>query len=203
MPTKSTNNPWVPPGGLNSGSFAQLGGSTDAVGSRFGGLLGCKANYDNAAALKVSKTSIGTLYQGEYQLVKLAATILRGQILAWSPLALNGQSLFLVTPTVTAPAIFNAGIAICAGTSGEYVWIQTRGLASVLYGTVTSAVLGNVVTRTSLTTATADVIADAGTTFATNTGAKGFIGLAYELPATGAVGRVWLAEGAFLSNEPS
>ena len=86
---KSSNNPFIPVGGLNSGSFAQIGGP-EVVGQRFKGLLGQTVVYDNAAALKASKTSVGTLYSGVYQLVKLNSAVLRGEVVYWDTLANNG-----------------------------------------------------------------------------------------------------------------
>ena len=192
---RSTNNPFIPSGGLNSGSFAQIGG-TETVGQRFGGLLGQTWVASDADALKVSKTSVGTLYGGVYQLVKLASNVSRGQIVFWDTLANNGTAQFKVTSTVTAPAMFKAGIAICDGTSGEYVWIQVAGLASVLYGTVTSAILGNLVIQTSATTATADAIADAGAS-ATALAIKQIVGIAYELPASSTIKRILMNPAGF------
>jgi len=194
---RSTNNPWIPPGGLNSGSFAQIGG-VETVGQRFGGLLGQTWVASDADALKVSKTSVGTLYNGVYQLVKLSSNVSRGQIVFWDTLANNGTAQFKVTSTVTAPAAFKAGIAICDGTSGEYVYIQVAGLASVLYaGSVTSAVLGNLVIQSALNAATADALADAGA-LATAGGYKQIVGLAYELPVASSLKRVLLNQAGFL-----
>jgi hypothetical protein len=196
---KSSNNPFIPVGGLNSGSFAQIGGP-EVVGQRFKGLLGQTVVYDNAAALKASKTSVGTLYSGVYQLVKLNSAVTRGEVVYWDTLANNGLNDYEVTHTVTAPAMFKAGIAICDGTSGEYAWIQIAGLASVLYrAAVTSAILGNLVVTTSATAADCDALADAGA-FATALAMKQLVGIAYELPANSSVKRVSLNLAGFLQN---
>lgn len=195
MYRRSTNNPWIPVGGLNSGSFGTIGGAdAGSLDNRFPGMLGATVVYDNASALKASKTSVGTLFMGVYQLVKFTSAITRGRILTWDTLANNGLADYEVTETVAATSAFTAGIALFtdAQASGKFGYIQVAGLASVLFGTVTSAVIGNVVTRQTLTTAVADAIADAGTTFATNAGAKTFLGIAYELPATGTITRVLL-----------
>jgi len=196
---RSTNNPWIPSGGLNAGSFAQIGG-VEPVGSRFGGLLGQTVVHSNATALKESKTSVGTLYEGVYQLVKLNSNVTRGQIVFWDTLANNGIADFEVTSTVTAPAAFKAGIAICDGTSGEYAYIQVAGLASVLFaGSITSAVLGNVVIQSALNAATADALADAGA-LATAGGFKQIVGIAYELPVISVTKRVLLNQAGFYPN---
>lgn len=193
---RSTNNPFIPSGGLNSGSFAQIGGP-ETVGQRFGGLLGQTWVASDADALKVSKTSVGTLYNGVYQLVKLGTAVSRGEIVFWDTLANTGTQLFKVTHTVTAPAMFKAGIAICDGTSGEYAWIQVAGLASVLYrAAVTDTTIGNLVVQTSATTATADCLADAGAV-ATALAFKQIIGIAYEQAANGAVKRILMNPAGF------
>lgn len=196
---KSSNNPFIPVGGLNSGSFAQIGGP-ETVGQRFKGLLGQTVVYDNGAALKASKTSVGTLYAGVYQLVKLNSTVLRGQVVYWDTLANNGLNDYEVTTTVTAPAIFKAGIAICDGTNGEFCWIQVAGLANVLYrAAITSAILGNVVVTTNATSADCDALADAGA-FATALAMKQLVGIAYELPVNSSIRRVMLSLGGFVQN---
>lgn len=206
MPAKSVNSVWVPPAGLNSGSFAQIGG-VEPVGNRFQGMLGQKFYASNADALKLSQLSTGTLYMGCYQLVKLSGAVTRGQILQWDTLANNGQNLFQVTATVTAASAFRAGIAVCNGNSGEYSFIQTEGIAGVLYGNSAVGTIGlQVIQATALdtpllTVATVNTVADA--TAWTAVFQKALIGIAYETPTQNAVRRVWLNQGAFYRNEPS
>jgi hypothetical protein len=198
---RSSNNPFIPAGGMNSGSMDTLGGP-ETVGSRYGGLLGQTVVHSMASALKASKTATGTLYMGVYQLVKFTTAIVRGELLFWDTLANNGLNDFEVTHTVTAVNPFRAGVALYtdASAAGKFGYIQVAGLASCLYGTVTSAVLGNIVIQTSLTTTTVDAIADAGTTFATNGGAKLFVGTAYETPVSDTVKRVLLNLAGFYPN---
>jgi len=206
MQRKSSNNPWISPNGyLNSASFAQIGGP-ETVGQRFPGALGGKIVCSNADALKLSNTAVGTLYQGEYQLVKIAAgvTLSRGQLVFWDTLANNGLNDFEVTNTVAAAAVFKAGVALYTGTAGQYCWIQTGGLANLLFrAAVTSAVLGNLVVMTALNDPLADGIADATDYFTTAGAYKRTIGLAYELPANGSITRVLLDAGSFVENNPS
>lgn len=219
---RSTNNPWISPSGfINGGYFAGLGGTdaqpvlATAAGARFPGLLGQTVVHSNSTALKDSNTTVGTLFAGVYQLVKFstavagttgfAGTVKQGSLVFWDTLANNGQATFTVTDVVTATSDFKAGVVVSADTAianvaGQFGWIQVAGLATVLYGTVTSAVIGNTVIQTSLTTNTFDAIADAGTTFATNGGAKLFVGTAYELPATGTLKRVWMSTEGVLFN---
>lgn len=200
---RSSNNSWVSPEGkLNSPTFAQIGGP-ETVGQRFGGLLGQTVVHSNASALKASKTSVGTLYMGVYQLVKFVTAVTRGELVFWDTLANNGLNDFEVTHTVTAVNPFRAGVVLAtdAGAAGQFGWIQVAGLASCLYrAAVTDVTLGNIVIQTSLTTVTVDTIADAGTTFATNAGAKLFVGTAYETPANNGVLRVLLNLAGFYPN---
>ena len=132
MYRRGSNNPWRPAQGLNSGSFAQIGGQ-EPVGTRMQGQLGGTVVHSNATALQDSYTTTGTLYQGVYQLVKATSTLVRGQLVSWATLANNGLNDFEVTSTLTANVNFRAGVAICAATSGEYVYIQVAGLAACLY----------------------------------------------------------------------
>lgn len=200
MPTRNSNNIWRPPQGMNYGSFAQIGGQ-EPVGTRMQGQLGGIVEHSNATALLDSYTTTGTLYAGRYQLVKLTSAVSRGEIVFWDTLANNGLNDYEVTHTVTAPAMFKAGIAVCDGTSGEYAFIQVSGLASVLFrASVTSKVLGNLVVQTSATTATADAIADATDFFTSALTFKQIVGIAYELPADGSITRVILNPAGFYPN---
>jgi hypothetical protein len=203
MPTKNSNNIWRPPTGMNTGSFAQIGGQ-EPVGTRMQGQLGGIVVHSNASALLDSNTSIGTLYQGEYQLVKASSTLVRGELVFWDTLANNGMNDYEVTHTVTAATAFRAGVAICAATSGEYVFIQIGGLASCLYGAGTPDTIGLAVIQATnkdvplLTVATVNTSADA--TAQLTEDLRAYIGLAYETPAADSVKRVWLSPGAFFPN---
>jgi hypothetical protein len=207
MSTRSTNNPWRLPDGLNAGSFAFIGGEDAAPvlatvgGSRFPGMLGAVVNHDNASALKASKLSVGTLFMGTYQLVKFTSAITRGHILQWDTLANNGLADYEVTTAVAATSIFRAGIALYtdASATGKFGYIQTGGLASVQFdATVTSAIIGNLVFQDTLTTAVADAEADA--LAITGVELKSLIGIAYELPVNNTITRVLLNPMGFYPN---
>lgn len=206
MYRSSSNNPWRPSKGLNTGSFAQIGG-TEPVGNRFQGMLGQTIVLSNANALKDSDTSVGTLYEGVYQLVKATSTLVRGQLVFWDTLANNGINDFEVTSTVGATSAFRAGVAICAATSGEYVYIQIAGLASVLFGNSAVGGIGlGVIQATALDTPlltvnTVNTVAAA--TAWTSTFTLAFVGLAYEAPTTNTISRVLLNVGGFYQNIPS
>lgn len=205
---RSTNNPWISPDGyMNGPAFDNLGGGTSgAINARFNGLLGQTNVCDRAGALKVSKTSVGTLYQGVYQLVQYKSdvtTVTRGQLLFWDVLSASGIANFVVTATAAATNKFRAGVALATETAGgsKYAWIQVAGLASCLYkSSPADTTIGDVVIQTSLTTATVDAIADA-TDYGTSMGALSLIiGTAYEQPATAAVKRVLLNLSGFYPN---
>ncbi len=183
---------WVTTGKINTVNDVQPGALVaDAVAPRFQGVLGKIFAVENAEAVKLSDTTIGTLRGGLYQYVKLAAvTVARGEILFWSDL-----DDYIVTNVgdvdLTEGQI--AGICLNVISSGQYGFIQTGGLASVQFrASVTSAVLQNSVYQLT-TTATADAIADA--TAVINGGAvglKSYIGTAATLPANGAISLVHL-----------
>ena len=214
MPTFNTNNPWVSPTGyLNTGSFEALGGldPSPGAGQRFPGLLGAMNVLDAKAALKVSKTTVGTLFEGTYQLVKFATavtTVTRGQILCWDVIANNGIPQYLVTATPTA-ATPKAGIALAAETAGggKFVWIQTGGLASVLFGNTLGAagslaIQGTVADTPLLTATTATTFLDGSAIPATGgTFMKSVLGQTYETALTNsAINRVILAPTNFYLN---
>jgi len=203
---KSSNNPWISPSGfLNTGSFASIGG-TETVGTRFQGMLGQTIVCSNADALKASNTSVGTLYNGVYQLVKFNSAIVRGQLVFWDTLANNGLNDYEVTSTVTAATAFRAGVALFtdASASGKYGWIQVAGLANCLYGNSPVGTIGLAVIQATaldvplLTVATVNTSADA--TVQLTEDLRAYIGVAYETPAQNAVRRVLLSTGAFFPN---
>ena len=211
---RSTNNPWIPPGGLNAGYFLQIGGEDVApgVGARFPGQVGGIVYHDTASALKSSKTTVGTLFQGAYQLVKFAGTltgtggnIQRGEIVFWDINANNGVPNFVVTNTPSATTCFRAGVVInatapVADAQGKFGYIQTGGLASMRYGTVTSAVIGNVVVQP-LTANEVDAIADGAAAASDTWGEiKTWVGTAYELPVSDSVLKVLMNPVGFYPN---
>lgn len=203
---KSSNGPWIGAyQGINQGYFEQLGG-TSQVGQRLPGQLGATFVADNAAALLASYTSVGTLYQGVYQLVKFTSAVTRGELLFWDTLANNGMNDYEVTHTVTAATAFRAGVCLFtdSAASGKYGYIQIAGLASMLYGNSAVGTIGlDVIQATALdtpllTVATVNTIADA--TSGTALTRRAFVGSAYETPAQNAVRRVWMSLGAFYVN---
>jgi len=152
-------------------------------------------------ALRLSNTTIGTLYGGIYQYVQFksdsSGANIRGGILFWSDIP-----NFIVTPDVTlATQGAIAGVSLAVNVKGNYGYFQVAGLASVLFKssiTKTTPAVGDLVIVDQgggTPTARGDVLADS--TNITSPIAKSIIGWAYDLPVGGAVSRVMLTRGSF------
>lgn len=185
---------------LNEGSQPIIGKSVNPdnlPGTTYRGLLGKVLTLDHVSALRLSKLSVGTLYDGWYQLVQTISVSTqapqRGGLCYWNTFALNGMRNYVVTPDVTAPLMGQvAGVYIdTAPVKGEYCWIQVKGLATVLCA---AAVGGTTIGDLALAdTASNQVLALAdATAFATASPAKRHIGTFYEAPANGALRACWL-----------
>lgn len=210
MYRRSTNNPWIPVGGLNSGSFGTIGGAdAGSLDNRFPGILGATVVYDNASALKASKTSVGTLFEGVYQLVKFSSAIVRGTLLFWDTLANNGLADYEVTNTAAA-ALPRAGVALYtdASASGKFGYIQVAGLASVQFANAAVGPIGSKVIQATavdvplLTVNTVNTFADATQigTLGVGTLMKSWVGMAYETPVQNTITRVLLESNGFYAN---
>lgn len=209
---RSTNNIWVPPGGLNAGSFLTIGGEDSAPvlqqagAGRFPGLLGATVVHNNASALLDSKTSVGTLFMGVYQLVKFTTAVTRGTLVFWDTLANNGLADYEVTNTSTAATCFRAGVSLFtdAAATGKFGYIQVAGLASVQFAAAAVGTIGlGVIQATAvnvglLTVNTVNTIADV--TAITAAEKRAWVGTAYETPTNGAITRVLLGLDGFYPN---
>lgn len=196
---RSSNNTFIPPNGLNGGSFPKLGNSTDELGERYPGLLGSTLVLDDGGALKYSNTSVGILRNGVYQLVKLSSSVLRGQVVVWDTLANGGIDQFKVTNAVSVTSAAFAGIAICDGTSGEYCWIQVAGLATAKFAATTAPALSSaLLVDLAGSNPVLSVLADA--TAVTWGSAKAFVAIAYEGAAGSAFKLVLMSTGSFYPN---
>lgn len=207
MYRRSTNNMWIPPGGLNAAYFGTIGGAdAGSLDNRFPGLLGQTVVHSNASALKDSKTSVGTLFMGTYQLVKFTSAIVRGQLVFWDTLANNGLNDFEVTSTSTAATCFRAGVALLtdAAASGKFGYIQVLGLASMQFANAAVGTIGlGVIQATAvnvglLTVNTVNTIADA--TAVTAAELRAYVGVAYETPTQNVISRVLMDPKGFFPN---
>lgn len=140
---------------LNNASSSTPGGSTEPVTGLpipTGTNSGDYVELTDAQALALSKTSVGTLYSGRYQRVKLSSGV--------ASIAL-GQAVFFNASDATDPypvtnvsgqssgaggttAYDFAGVVIDPSTvGGQYCWIQATGRATVLLNG--AGALGNIV----------------------------------------------------------
>lgn len=153
------------------------------------GQLGKIIALNDAAALRLSYTTLGTLYAGLYQFVNFLSTSsaanLRGGAVIW-----QSRANFVVTPDATAITEGDmAGVGLMVNTKGNYGWIQIAGKASVAYrATVTSTNVSDLVLQLT-TTNTFDAIADATGSYISGgtKGLKSIAGVALEAPANAGV----------------
>jgi hypothetical protein len=204
---RSTNNPWIPPGGINSSYFGTIGGADiGSLDNRYPGLLGQTVVHSNSSALKSSKTTVGTLFEGVYQLVKFNTAVVRGQLLFWDTLANNGINDFEVVNTTSAAACFRAGVCLFtdAAATGKFGYIQVAGLASMQFANAAVGTIGlGVIQATAvnvglLTVNTVNTIADA--TAITAAEKRAWVGTAYETPTQNVISRVLMSSDGFLVN---
>jgi hypothetical protein len=164
---------------------------------------------DDASALALSDTTIGTLFGGIYQYVQTLSTATanpaRGTAAFWRATDLVTASVYQVTsdaqPTAALPT-FIAGVFINAITKGNFGWIQLCGVCSVLFdSTITGAgTAGNPVTvKISATVAsTFDVAVPLAATLAAAVAAVDtFIGPAVNLAALSTISQVLWVRSPF------
>jgi len=168
--------------------------------------IGDRIVLDEATALALSDTSVGTLYGGVYMYVGTIASSLitqapaRGLFAFWRSNELPGGATdsYLVTSdaqsSTTLPS-YIAGIFINALTKGNYGWIQVAGVASVLFdNTLTSSATG--VTVSAKVSATLPSTADAGVALTTVTLAF-VLGVAIGSPISSTISSVIITRGNF------
>lgn len=180
---------------LNNVNDALPGGAgTSGTGApQYLGQVGHELELDAANALRLSNTSVGTLYGGKYQYVnvRLAATQnpAIGQCAYW-----YDRDNYIVTPDVATGCF--AGIFINAITKGNYGYIQTGGLASVKFKAsvtkATPAACDLVVNVSDSSVGRGDVLADA--TALTSVEVRAIIGTAAAAPVSNTISTVQLWE---------
>lgn len=166
---------------------------------------------DDATALALSDTAVGTLFGGVYQYVGFltgstgAAAVGGVAFYRSNELPAGATQAYTVTadpqPATTTPT-YVAGIFINVITKGNFGWIQVAGVASVLFGAALTATLAGTNVFASQTTAgTADAgVAAAYAGPVTTTGSiaaaiAAHIGTAIGLPAVGTVSKVIITRG--------
>lgn len=156
---------------------------------------------DDATALALSDTTIGTLYGGVYMYVQASITtraIVKGGIafFAAGDIGSAYKAYSDALPSTTVPT-YIAGIWINVITTAYFGWIQVAGAATVLFdsASLTAIAAGNWVSaKVSATTAsTADVGAAAGVvTLAAQ------LGVAVGAPVSNTASTVMLTRGNFM-----
>lgn len=185
-------NEGVGDAGIGTATAGQTGLPT--VAGAYGQL---GANFFMSTAELVGYTNpsgtIATLYGGWFKYCRFKTT--------WSATLAAGQPMFyadytdmlnnVVTPDAAAAAIF-AGFNLSASVSkGNYWFIQTGGIATVLCkaSSVTDGTAGDLAVQTGQTTATIDSYAD-GTSLATAGLVKLIRGVFIEVAVAGALKRI-------------
>ena len=178
---------------VNDSVIANQSGITGA--SKFGGQLGKTLWVSSEQIAQMYSSTIGTLYAGAYQYVKLAAaqTIVRGDLLYWDQSA--AANTFTVTKAVDTTTLNYqsfAGFALNVITAGRYGFIQIAGIASGLYvASITGTkAIGRGVMGSVATAGRVDVI-DAAITGVTQ---NNFLGWAVSLPTDGSIGQIQLSQ---------
>lgn len=190
---------------LNDVNDATLGGAVVSVPSGVQApqssatLPGDRIILDDATALALSDTAIGTLFGGIYMYVQFKTTTraaVRGGIVFFKTADIGTAYIAYgdADPSTTVPTHV-AGILINVITTAQYGWIQVAGAASVLFdsASLTAIADGNWVTvKVSATTAsTADVGAVAGVVTI-----AALLGVACGIPTSATVSTVMLFRGA-------
>lgn len=159
---------------------------------------------DDATALALSDTVIGTLFGGVYMYVQQTAVTrlaTRGGICFFKTADLGVTYKVYSDPDPSAAVPTHvAGVYINVITSGNYGWIQVAGAASVQFddASLTSAADGQYVSVkvSSANAATKTYPADAGAS-PTNITVAALLGVACGLPSSTVISTVMLTRGTF------
>lgn len=168
-------------------------------------LPGDRIVLDDATALALSDTAIGTLLGGVYEYVQFKTTTrlaTRGGVCFFKTADLGSAYTVYGDPDPTAAIPTHiAGIFICTVTANNYCWIQVAGAASVQFddAALSSAADGHMVSAkiSSANAATKTYPADCGATVSQITVAA-LIGVACGLPSSTVISTVMLTRGLFM-----
>jgi hypothetical protein len=171
-------------------------------------LPGDRIVLDDATALALSDTTVGTLFGGIYMYVGTLSTATQapavGGAAFWRAADLGGGATqaYQVTsdpqPTAAIPA-FLAGVFINVATKGNFCWVQVAGVCTVLYDAATTAqVVGNPVSyKIGSTVGTFDSGVVVTTATIAHSYAGAFLGSAVDLPVNGALKRAIMQRNPF------
>ena len=195
----------VPTALLNTVNDQYPGGQQSLSGANiYAAQKGARMWLDgNTGGVKYDSVNVGTLYGGVFQYVQFyaseSAAAAIGRPVAWAydqvtvaaDVYKAFQSYIVTTDTNSALRTGRtAGVALCVVTAGYYGWIQTKGVAPVLYATLTGTPVdgdllyvdsssGNVLNAVDATSITAGIL-------------KAAIGVALGTPTSGTVGKALL-----------
>src|ERR1700680_151435 len=172
-------------------------------------LIGDRITLDDATALALSDTVIGTLFGGVYEYVQFKTTTRPAQrgCIAFNKTADIGAGSnagYIVygdpDPSAAVPTHI-AGIFINVITANNFGWIQVAGAASVLFDNFSlgAAADGNMVSATisANLASTSGYPADSGAVVSQVTVAA-LIGVAYGLPSSTVISTVMITRGLFM-----
>ncbi len=103
-----------------------VAGQTVAGGQPYLGQIGAKVALDADLALKLSDTSVGTLYAGVYQYVQFY-TSQSGTTVKGGPVYWQDPDNFIVTADAPTAFLGFAGVALNVVTKGNFGWILVSG----------------------------------------------------------------------------
>jgi hypothetical protein len=165
-------------------------------------LPGDRIVLDDATALALSDTAIGTLYGGVYMYVQHKTTTraaARGGISFFKTADIgSAYTVYGDADPSTAVPTHIAGIYINALTTAYYGWIQVAGAASILFdsASLTAIADGNAVTaKVSATTAST---ADVGVTPTSTFLFAALLGVSCGIPTSAVISTVMLTRGNFM-----
>lgn len=200
---------------LNDVNDAVAGGAVVSLPSGVTGppvsatLPGDRIVLDDATALALSDSAVGTLFGGVYMyvatVVGATAAPARGLCAFYRAADLPSAvtNLYQVTsdvnPTTTVPT-FIAGVFINAVTKGNFGWIQIGGVCSCLFDSaITAAAVGNPVTpkATAAVASTFDVGAALAASTAGSVIAASIVGVAIVLPVVSTITSVLWTRSPF------
>lgn len=181
-----------------------LSSPSGSIVQPYTGMVGGNLYVGASDALKLSLTSIGTLYAGVYKMVQFKEAVIRGQVVFWD-IAVD-YNLYQVTKIESAvpPANLKAGVCLCTVSAGNFGFIQISGKASVKFRDVLSSpgATGSPVYVAAVgdDLGTADVLSDdiSNPTFKDVAEMQAhFIGIAETAPVAGAISAVDIGMFAF------
>lgn len=158
-----------------------LPGQSVTGGQSYDGQVGATVTLNAAEALKLSDTSVGTLYGGTYQYVKFLLTQ-SGTTVKGGPVYWTDPDNFVVSADVATGVPGFAGVALSVVTKGNYGWILVSGKCQCQpldNTTKTTPAIGDVMVTSTI--GRFDVLADATAFDGTNL--KLYAGQWIEAPA--------------------